>query len=284
MSEDIRPFVQVQQTLAERQLANARRDPRLDRGPEAMVADWWAAIEAAERTRNLSIIAINQLACTHTEPGSDSESEQLWERSELARADVANDFAELNALILVSLISALDAMVESLAPQAQQMTAAVATAQAIERVRVHEPEIYGSVSEELIEDAKRTLEEILLKAQGKPKTIGGLGAKRWEVTLTAAGLGAPKDRPLPADLDEALAELLALRQVIVHRGGRVDERAAPSLEQEEGELVRIGGDEYRRYSAAILTYGEEIIYRLLRGVGAGPPDLKGWSQNYTISA
>jgi hypothetical protein len=38
-------------TLAQQELADAKRDPRLDRGREAMIADWWTAMRAAERTR-----------------------------------------------------------------------------------------------------------------------------------------------------------------------------------------------------------------------------------------
>lgn len=274
-------------TLAERQLANARRDPRLDGGPEAMVVDWWAAVEAAERTRNLSRIAIHELVRAQGEPEVGPEAEARWERAELGRAEVANEFAELNAMTLVSLVSALDAMVQTLTPQAQEMTAAVASQQVLERLRENEAELHDAAGKELLSNASEALRELIVNAQVKPERIGGVGAKRWEVTLAAARLNAPKERPLPEDLDEALTELLAIRHAIVHRGGRIDEKAlrsAPSLTLEPGELVRIDGDAYRRYSAAILTYGEEIIFRVLRGVGAEPPSLSDWERNHTIGS
>ena len=37
--------------VADRQLADARRDPLLAHGREAVVADWWAEMGAAERAR-----------------------------------------------------------------------------------------------------------------------------------------------------------------------------------------------------------------------------------------
>lgn len=48
-------------TLAEQELLEAKRDPRLDRGREAMVADWWSAMRAAERTRRLGIWGLHEL-------------------------------------------------------------------------------------------------------------------------------------------------------------------------------------------------------------------------------
>ena len=46
---------------ADRQLADARRDPRLAHGREAVVADWWAAMGAAERVRTLADWGIHEL-------------------------------------------------------------------------------------------------------------------------------------------------------------------------------------------------------------------------------
>jgi hypothetical protein len=47
--------------LPDRQLADARRDPRLAHGREAVVADWWAAMGAAERVRTLADWGIHEL-------------------------------------------------------------------------------------------------------------------------------------------------------------------------------------------------------------------------------
>jgi CubicO group peptidase (beta-lactamase class C family) len=99
-------------------------------------------------------------------------------------------------------------------------------------------------------------------------------------------LQAPPGRPIPTDLDEALTEVVALRHVLAHRAGRVDRRAvkqAPTLRYADGDLVRIPRDEYRRYSAALWTYGEEVIHRLMKDL-APAPSLHSWLQNYTLNA
>jgi hypothetical protein len=59
-----------------------------------------------------------------------------------------------------------------------------------------------------------------------------------------------------------------LRDVWVHRAGRVDARAldqAPTLREryQEGQFVRFTADDYRTYSAALRCYGEEVIGRLI---------------------
>jgi CubicO group peptidase (beta-lactamase class C family) len=113
-----------------------------------------------------------------------------------------------------------------------------------------------------------------------------VGAVRWERVLKHARLQAPPTRPVPEDLDQALAEIVSLRHVLTHRGGRVDHRAlraAPSLAYTDGELVRLRHGDYRLYSAALYTYGEEVIHRLM-GSLTQPVDLKRWRQNYTLGA
>lgn len=82
----------------------------------------------------------------------------------------------------------------------------------------------------------------------------------------------------------------ALRDVLMHRAGRVDARAleqAPSLQYVEGELVRVSDDDYRTYSAAIRCYSQEIIFRRIRGWPEvtdekGGPNLSGWRHYYRL--
>jgi hypothetical protein len=79
--------------------------------------------------------------------------------------------------------------------------------------------------------------------------------------------------------------MVSLRHVLVHRAGRIDARAledAPSLEYEVGALVRITRVDYQRYSAAVRTYGEEVVWRLSRGLGVDPFDLGKWRNNYLL--
>lgn len=115
--------------------------------------------------------------------------------------------------------------------------------------------------------------------------VRGEGTARYEAVLATVGLSAPPDRQIPDDMDEALTEFSALRDVIVHRGGRVDRKsvdAAPMLNLPEGQLVRLGRADYLRYAAALRTYGMEIARRLL-GPSIFDLDLANWRMNYIVN-
>jgi hypothetical protein len=238
--------------FALRQLEAARRDPRAVRGRGAMVADFQDAMEEAERIRELGVWGLYELrrslereeaecGVSREDSGvAQSEARKLqaaWERSEMARAEIENEYPHLHATALISMHSALDALVEELGKS------------------------------------------------GRPRDAG---AARYETVLAKAGLRAPHDRPLPDDLRQALAELGALRDVLVHRAGSVDELAindAPSLTQRygQGDFVRLNRADYRRYSAAGRAYGAEIIRRLF-GRLAPDVDLASWTQWYRVNA
>ena len=130
---------------------------------------------------------------------------------------------------------------------------------------------------------QQILDEQLGDFDGSPR---GAGAKRWEDVLRHVGLQALPERPIPADLDQALTEVVALRHLLAHRAGRVDARAlkqAPSLRYADGDLVRVTHADYLLYSAALWTYGQEVIRRLIGNVAPAPP-LSKWRQNYTLNA
>lgn len=87
-------------------------------------------------------------------------------------------------------------------------------------------------------------------------------------------------------MNQALVEVVALRHVLAHRAGRVDTRAlkqAPSLRYADGDLVRVSHTEYLRYSAALRTYGQETISRIL-GETAEVSTLRGWRANCILNA
>jgi hypothetical protein len=104
------------------QLEAARRDPRLDRGSGAMVADYQAAIEEVERTRMMSILGLHEIRrCfereredleeSSTDPNRENEIQTYWERAELAQAEIDQGHPSINAQALIGLNSALDALV-----------------------------------------------------------------------------------------------------------------------------------------------------------------------------
>jgi hypothetical protein len=93
---------------------------------------------------------------------------------------------------------------------------------------------------------------------------------------------------LPDDLEEVLTEIVVIRHLLVHRAGRIDQWAldtAPSLRQKDGELARVGelirlsDADYHLYSAALWTYGEDIMRRFHGDIDEWV-DLVDWRQNH----
>lgn len=114
------------------------------------------------------------------------------------------------------------------------------------------PQAAAQLGTEQLTQARRLLVDALAKKLGDvdpaPRRSG---ATRWEEPLSQVRLGAPEARPIPADMDHALAEVIQLRHVVAHRAGRVDARAlraAPSLPYTADALVRIDRADYNRYS------------------------------------
>jgi hypothetical protein len=267
------------------------------------VADWWAAMGAAERVRTLADWGLQDLLDSEAheerrleaegrtdpdDPQRQAAIEAARQRAELARAEKDNQLVEHNAMTLISMVGALDALVEELVPRVREML--IEQAQALlEHAGEHGLGAGAQLDEQALGALLRAAQTVLPERAGSfdSSSPKGLGAKRWEDVLRHAGLQAPPERPIPEDLDLALTEVVALRHVLSHRAGRVDARRAlkqaPSLRYADGDLVRITHADYLQYSAALWTYGEEIIRRLL-GDLAPPPPLADWRQNYTLNS
>lgn len=291
--------------LARDQLEMARSDPRLGRGRKALVADFWDSVEETERVRMLGIWGIDELRGSlereeqrvghgRDEPDLPTDVERslqaAWERAAMAEAEHANSHPHLNAQALVSMTSALDALVQDFVSSNHQfltkllvdkLAAAAAGAQ-----RDREAAAAGAAS-------RKEIASFVARRFPRPPRLSGKGAGRYEDHLALIGYSAPEDRPLPDDLGEALAEVSAVRNVLVHRAGRIDGRAlshAPSLaaRYQDAQLVRISRDDYRTYSAAICCYAAEIWFRGIRHwpevSDADGPDLSGWRDHYRIGA
>jgi hypothetical protein len=288
--------------FARHQLEVARHDPRVDRPRGAMVADFFAAMEEAERWREMTTWGLRELSnAVETEEqrlgvGCDDAGllddqrrllQSAWERAAMAKAELANEYPYVHAVTLISMLSALDALVEELVPGVQQMMAS----SFFERIHLKLTdeqtkawdELPGEHSSRIKEAIVKTLAGMLPQKPGKPS---GVGASRYEDLLARAGLTAPPAAPIPVDLDEALSELASLRHVLVHRGGRVDTKAladAPTLPYEDGAFVRLTRSDYRRYSAAVRAYGTEITRRMLKDI-MGDGDLGDWRKSCSATA
>lgn len=122
----------------------------------------------------------------------------------------------------------------------------------------------------------------------------GNGLSRYENHLKVIALDAPAHSSIPSDLAQALAELGAIRNVLVRRAGRIDQRPlknAPSVGRryKEDELVRISRDAYRKNSVAVRCYAAEIQFRsfatglrYLKEKDA--PRLSDWRSYYRLGA
>lgn len=269
--------------FARSQLEAARRDPRLDREDgKAMIADFWDAMEEAERVRTLGILGLHELTYAlereearlgvrHDSGGLDrqvrSGLQAAWERAEWARAELENENPPSNAQALISMNSALDAMVEELVKSWREVQIDQITKDLLAKARDAVPEAEAALTSDTYEALKGAVRGQVETRVLKPLRPKGSGIARYEKPLERIGLDAPAARQIPADLDAALTELGALRDVLVHRAGRLDQTAldqAPSLRYEVGQFVRLSREDYRTYSAAIRCYAAEISFRGIR--------------------
>lgn len=259
------------------QIRRARSDPRLTRGPESAVEDFWQALEEAERSRMLSVQGLRELALalsrhereqgeTHMQRETQSILQAAWERAELARIELDSGYPHLNAQALLSYCSALDAMVENILKSWRFLHVMPTVDKLMAAAEREAPS--ADVNPDALDALREVVaERIARKVFGKAPALRDPGPVRYERLLARVGLQAPDDRPLPEGLVNALTELHVLRNVLMHRAGRIDLpalRSARTLVYKQGQLVRIDPDSYRRYSSAVRCYALEIIFRATR--------------------
>lgn len=113
-------------------------------------------------------------------------------------------------MTVVSMVSALDALVEELVPRAREMLVEHQVRASMGRAREQEPEAAARVGDAALEAIRRAAQKVLDERLGSfDASPRGAGAERWEDVLRNAGLQAPPERPIPADLDQALTEAVA---------------------------------------------------------------------------
>lgn len=263
-----------------------------------MIADFHDAMEEAERTRTLSLMGIRELAGLYerevarrdaSSPGIERETAQTyWARSEMAKADIEAGSPGINAQALISMNSVLDAMVEQLSTSWREAIVAIESDRIFEKATTEHPEAAAKIDDATMQMLRQAIRSELDRQLPKPGRLTGSGAKRYETVLAKIGWGAPADRPIPPDMDLALAEFGAIRDVLIHRAGRVDSKAleqAPSLRYQEGQLIRVSADDFRTYSAAIRCYAMEVQFRPMRNwpevSESDGPDLARW-RDYRI--
>lgn len=183
-----------------------------------MIADWRTATQAAERARKLGIWGLHELTMS-------LQREELalgFRRGQPdAPADVAaaqRDDAGRNAQR-----SRRDD--RGARARAQEMMLAVMVRNAENEVTKARPDAFSDMPEEDRARYRAATVQALKSQLPKVDRLFEVGAVRWERVLKHARLQAPPTRPVPEDLDQALAEIVSLRHVLTHRGGRVDHGA-----------------------------------------------------------
>lgn len=243
----------------------------------------------------LAIIAMHALLDTERPVSTDKNAQVEWQRKQLVLADRSNGHPHLNGVTLVSMIGSVDYLAEQLAPSYREIWNRAFAKQVTERM-LSNPELVAALR--LNSDEIAHFEEACIGAaaqrQDRIPVVAGAAPGRWEAPLSTVGLGADPNRPIPPSLDEALSEVTGLRNVLVHRGGRIDTKALKShpslagrLGLQEGQFIRIDSNMYRRYSAALRTYAGEVERRVLAKVGIELPRqlaMTDWQNNHYVGA
>lgn len=266
--------------LAQHQLAAARRDPRMDRGPDSPTADFFDAVSEVTRSRMSFRIGMSALAAGLVEGSEFTERQAAWERIELGRAELDGDLGWVNSNTLVALHGAVDDLVEDLGPSLHRLFARVAVRDRMHKVAAEHPELFVGATDEMRMKIAEVVAEAVLENRKYPRPRFN-GTRRWELPLAEVGLALLAEQPMPADLERVLVEACVLRDVLTHRGGRVDERAGrdcPTLGFDVGQFVRLGTARTLELSAALIAYGTDVAHRSLAriGVGEGGVDLSRW--------
>lgn len=106
-------------------------------------------------------------------------------------------------------------------------------------------------------------------------------ADRWEDLLSRIYMRPIPERALPDDLRLTINEFAAVRNVILHRMGRMDEKALKHVTEGPWKMVNervvINDALYRRYIAGLIAYHREFEDRSRSRMGVAPQsNLTAW--------
>ncbi|QOY62721.1 hypothetical protein INQ40_12775 [Lysobacter sp. H21R4] len=186
--------------------------------------------------------------------------EQAKQHAELAQREIDRGFSSLVGQSIIVLWGALEALIKDFLVRWLELFPNLWERPGIASLKIR----IGDYEALRPEDRRRyVIGEIERNVAAKLK----VGAGRFEAVLSELELGGGIDDSIRRDL----LELSAVRNVLVHNAGHVDERfmaMCPWVECEPGQLLRPTRKDYRRFSAAVLQYAALIVERAESCIGS----------------
>ncbi len=208
------------------------------------------------------------------DPDSAAKDRAIHANAALAESELNRDFPLLNAQALMGLWGALEACVDDVCVDWLMESGGSGARESMQRIRVPLADAY------FLEEPDRS-QQVLewLKADQGSELKRGVG--QFESVLKSVGLKGSVDPHVRTLLHYAKA----MRNVVAHRGGRVDKRALEDLPGNlgltEGESLSIGTGQLFALASAMVVYVEDLRYRarVAAAEQAIPPGLPPWVES-----
>jgi hypothetical protein len=180
----------------------------------------------------------------------------------MAETEIARGFPLLHNHALMGLWGALEAMVDDVSANWLEAHPQYIASDHFPKIQVELGQFFALNA---FEQKRHVVEEIKRKQGAVLRT----GAGQFEGLLDAIGLGGPLD----PDVRNVLRIAKSLRNVVAHRGGKVDARVigdCPDLGLQLGRPIRISQKQMEAIIFAMWMYAEEINRRR-RAASSIPP-------------
>ncbi|MFD6142259.1 hypothetical protein [Promicromonospora sp. NPDC060271] len=203
----------------------------------------------------------------------DPVDQELHDAAVPARDSIAGDFAILHGHALMGAWGALEACIDDVAIDWLTETEGACALSATNTLKVSLGDYLALKGDArwpwLLDQIKRAQSSSLKSGVGQ-----------FETVLSAVGLGGGVD----PHIRTAIHYTKAIRNVIAHKGGRVDARfveACPDLGLTEGERLSVTSKQFLAGLTAMLAYSGAVYERsrVLAGAGARPPRLPWWVED-----
>ncbi len=176
---------------------------------------------------------------------------QAQELERLAMEEVKNGFPLLYAHSVVAVWSALEAAIPQFCADWLMCFPQLLENKPFAKVSIQASSVLIADKRILVEGIIQTLQQI---TQAPLK----VGVGRFDVLLDAVGISVPTEE----ERRRTLFELSKVRNVIVHQGGKADNKfisECPWVNATLGQRVPIGPERYRSYMIAARSYAADVV-------------------------